>query len=253
MGSSFVAGASTMECTLSTPASPVNWRGGEAPRRRSSGMDRKVATTAGSKCVPAQRSISARAASSDTAREYGRSKVMASRASATAKMRAPERDVLAAQPLGIAVAVPALVMMVDDGHGAGEEGNVLDEPPTHFGMRPHHLPLVRREGTRLEENRIGNADLADVVEDDAVLDVARLRLGHAVGVSHRERIQTHPLGVGARARVSRRDEIVERGDGGALAAGERRQSRREQANLARPPVVPRHPAAHHLAKRPGAG
>src|SRR6185436_20089215 len=63
-------------------------------RRRSSsktvkGMDRKVATTAGSKCVPAQRSISARAASRDTAREYGRSKVMASRASATAKMRAP--------------------------------------------------------------------------------------------------------------------------------------------------------------------
>src|SRR6266852_1344149 len=53
------------------------------------GRARNVATTVGSKWVPAQRSISARAAETGMAREYGRSYVMASKASATAKIRAP--------------------------------------------------------------------------------------------------------------------------------------------------------------------
>src|SRR5215467_1727182 len=92
-----------------------------------------------------------------------------------------QRNALAAQTFGIAVAVPPLVVVVDDGHRAREEGDVLQEPPPHFRMRAHHLPLLRAEGARLEEDRVGDPDLADVVEDHSVLHVTQVRLAHAVG------------------------------------------------------------------------
>ena len=68
--------------------------------RSESGTLRKDVTTAGSKCDPEQRTISALAASNEMAFEYGRSKVIASKASTAAKMRAPSGISSARRPLG---------------------------------------------------------------------------------------------------------------------------------------------------------
>src|SRR5712691_13132239 len=51
------------------------------------GIARKTSTTLGSNCFPEQRSISARACDIGRAFRYGRSEIIASNASATAKMR----------------------------------------------------------------------------------------------------------------------------------------------------------------------
>src|SRR6185369_10428233 len=58
-------------------------------RRFFTPMSRKARTTSGSNCEPAQRSISSTAFSKVVPLRYGRSEVIASRVSATAKMRAP--------------------------------------------------------------------------------------------------------------------------------------------------------------------
>ena len=176
-------------------------------------MVRKVSTTAGSKCVPAQRLISARAVSNEIAREYGRSKVMASSASASAKIRGPSGICLAAESRGVARAVPPLVVVVDDGDGAAQERDLLDQPATDLGVRAHHRPLLRRERTRLEEDGVGNADLADVVEQHAVLDVGHLGFGHTVGAGDGERVAAHAARVGVRADVARVDGRAERLEG----------------------------------------
>src|SRR5213076_61437 len=55
---------------------------------RASGTWKKDRTTAGSKCAPAHRLISALATSKGLAFEYGRSKVIASKASTTMKILA---------------------------------------------------------------------------------------------------------------------------------------------------------------------
>src|SRR5262249_56220475 len=91
----------------------------------------------------------------------------------------------------------------------------------------------------LEEDRIGDANLADVVEDDAVLEGAQIWLAHPVGTGEAHRVDADTLGMRPGARVPRRDETAERDEGRALAAGERRQSRGHQVNLRAPPEVSR--------------
>ena len=63
-------------------------------------IPRKAETTSGSNCFPDSRKISSRAAAKGNARRYGRSEVMASRVSATAKILAPSGISLPAKPWG---------------------------------------------------------------------------------------------------------------------------------------------------------
>ena len=73
-----------------------------------------VATTSGSNCAPEPRSSSVHASPQSPAERYGRSLVIASSASATAKMRAASGIRSPFSRSGIARAVPALVVVADD-------------------------------------------------------------------------------------------------------------------------------------------
>src|SRR5215216_5186363 len=90
----------------------------------------------------------------------------------------PGRDGLAGQAGRVALAVPALVVAADHLDGAAQRldaGHHLD-PEQRVG--PHHLPLAGVQRPRLVEHRLGDADLADVVEQEPV---AQLLVGGQLG------------------------------------------------------------------------
>ena len=91
-------------------------------------------------------------------------------------MRAPSGIASPAQPVRVAVAVPALVVVADDPPHAGEErhgraGSARRRPGA--SRRLELLASVERPG--LVEDGVGDGDLADVVEDRAVAQVAQRR------------------------------------------------------------------------------
>src|SRR6266542_6464448 len=73
-----------------------------------------------------------------------------------------ERDLLAAQAVGIAPTVPTLVMVADDRGEALRRAEWPADPLADFRMLAHELPLGIIERARLRENRFGHPDLADV-------------------------------------------------------------------------------------------
>ena len=99
-----------------------------------------------------------------------------------------ERDRVTREAARIPGAIPLLVMAPDDRDGADQERNLLDEPLADLRVRAHHPPLVRCERAGLEEDRIRNADLADVVEKHAVGEVGQLIVRHVVGAGERQRV-----------------------------------------------------------------
>jgi hypothetical protein len=96
----------------------------------------------------------------------------ASNTSASAIRRADDRDVVAGEAVGIAAAVPLFVVPVGDFLGQGEELQrhldvllgLLDGFAAQSGVRLHHHPFVGRERPGLQQDVVGNADLADVVQ-----------------------------------------------------------------------------------------
>ena len=141
-----------------------------------------------------------------------------------------EGNELAPEGGRVAGAVPALVVVVDDGHGAPEEGDALDEAAPQLRMGAHDLPLVHAEAAGLEQDAVGDADLADVVEEDAVLEIPHLAVGHAVGAGDGQGVADYPTRVGLGAHVagveggSQRLEsgqvrFFELGEGGGQAPG----------------------------------
>src|SRR6266540_3481958 len=75
-----------------------------------------------------------------------------------------ERDLLAAQAVGIAPTVPTLVMMADDWGEALRRAQGPADPLADLRMLAHELPLGIIERARFREDGLGNPDLADVVE-----------------------------------------------------------------------------------------
>ena len=87
-----------------------------------------------------------------------------------------ERDVLAQSRLGVAGAVPALVVVPDRRHGVVEEAEPVDDPRALVGVPLHQRPLVGRQARRLEQDRVGDRELADVVEERRVAEQVELGL-----------------------------------------------------------------------------
>ena len=92
-------------------------------------------------------------------------------------------------------------MMADHARDAGEELEGGDDLRADDGMRAHALPLLRRQRPRLSQDRLGHADLADVVQE--------ARLPHQIDDGGRESEgrcnasaqRRHALGVAARVRI----------------------------------------------------
>src|SRR6267378_214475 len=144
-----------------------------------------------------------------------------------------ERDRLSPELVRISAAVPALLVREHDLRGGAEEVDGLQDAVAHLGMPPHLRPLCLGQRTRLEENAVRNADLADVVEERAAADVLDLVLGYAHPPGDGDGVAHHALGVIAglvlasvervhqrhqRVRIGLRDAFQRRGQlGGALA------------------------------------
>ena len=116
----------------------------------------------GSNCDPAHRSTSA-TAQSDARARYGRADVIASNASTTARSRASIGISRPARCVGIAAAVPPLVMEEDVGQCGHERGDPRDQPRAldRMGANLGELGVVEPAG--LAEHVGADVDLAHVV------------------------------------------------------------------------------------------
>src|SRR5262245_41696516 len=108
------------------------------------------------------------------------------------------------------------MVRVDNGHGAAQERDVLDQALADLRMRAHDLPFLGRERSRLQQDRVRNADLADVVQEHAVSEVAQLTLGDPVLARGGQRVAVHAARVGLGADVARVECRAERFQGRSI-------------------------------------
>jgi hypothetical protein len=118
----------------------------------------------------------------------------------------PQRDRLADEAARVALAVPALVMAADHLDRVAERLDPGHHLHAEQRVGAHHLPLAVVQRSRLVEHRLGDADLADVVEQEPVaqpLVGGELRVD---GLGQGDRVVVGALEVGAGARVLGLDE-----------------------------------------------
>ena len=104
--------------------------------------------------------------------------VIASKASQTATMRAPSGIVLAGQPVRVAAAVPALVARAHEARHGPQRWSREQDALADDRVPAHEAPLGLVERPGLLEDRVGDGDLADVVELGGVRDVVELLAVH---------------------------------------------------------------------------
>ena len=86
-------------------------------------------------------------------------------------MRASGGIVVAREPVRVAAAVVVLVVVAHRLHELVREQRPDDLGAEH-GVLLHLLPLLRVEAAGLEQDAVGDADLADVVEVGGLLELA---------------------------------------------------------------------------------
>ena len=88
-----------------------------------------------------------------------------------------DRDLLTREAVRVAAAVPVLVAVADDLADLLQPLDRGEDARAQLGVEPDDLPLLVGERARLGEDRLGHADLADVVEERAELEpLQRLRV-----------------------------------------------------------------------------
>src|SRR5215218_10605609 len=123
------------------------------------------------------------------------------------------RNLLATEAVRIAGAVPALVVAPDDAPAlAVEERDALEHLLADHRVRLDEPPLGLVQRTRLSEDRVGHADLPDVVEEEAVRRARVVAEGRLDDTCEGERVALHAPRMGARAGVLRLQGASERRD-----------------------------------------
>ena len=125
-----------------------------------------------------------------------------------------ERDLLPLQAVRIAEAVEALVVVADRRHGVVQEAEPVDDPRALVRVALHERPLLVGEHGRLEQDRVGDRELADVVEERRVAEQVELGLRKPQLAADRERELLHAPRMAGRVRVARVDgrrEALHRG------------------------------------------
>ena len=95
------------------------------------------------------------------------------------------RDLFAQEPVGVARAVVPLVVVTDDRQLGGKAGDLGDDLGAQDRVRVHHLALIAGQPVLLEQDVVGHADLAHVVEQAAPLQslhVPRIQAQHPADV-----------------------------------------------------------------------
>ena len=98
-----------------------------------------------------------------------------------------ERDRVPRQAARVAAAVEALVVVPDRGHRLVEEPEPLDDPRALLGVALHDHPLVVGQRRRLEQDRVRDRELADVVEERRVAELVEVGLRELELAADRER------------------------------------------------------------------
>ena len=88
----------------------------------------------------------------------------------------PERDLVAPQAVRIAGAVDALVMVPNRRNRIVEEAEAIDDARAFVGMALHQRPLLLGEARGLQEDRVRDRELPDVVEQRCVPEQIELGL-----------------------------------------------------------------------------
>ena len=81
---------------------------------------------------------------------------------------------MAADPVGVAAAVPALVARADDGEHLAQRGDRREDGLAGDRVAAHDPPLGVVERAGLVQDRLRDADLPDVVEERAELEQVEL-------------------------------------------------------------------------------
>ena len=87
-----------------------------------------------------------------------------------------QRNVLAGKAVRVAATVPTLVVVANRRHGVGEEAESLDDAGALVGVIAHHSPLLEAQSGGLEQDRVGDGELADVMEESRMTEQVQLRL-----------------------------------------------------------------------------
>ena len=111
-----------------------------------------------------------------------------------------ERDRLARELVGVAVAVHALVRRAHDRRHALERGRGLQDALADDRVAAHELPLGVVQRARLVEDRVGDGDLAHVVQLRRLAQVLELLGRQAEPLADREGELRHAVDVVAAAR-----------------------------------------------------
>ena len=95
-----------------------------------------------------------------------------------------ERDLLAAQPVRVAAAVPALVRRADDGRDGAQVRDARDDALAGHGVIGDQGRLLVGERRRGPQHGPRHARLADVVQDGRVPQQAQVRVAQAHPPAH---------------------------------------------------------------------
>ena len=117
-----------------------------------------------------------------------------------------DRDFVAAQAVGIAAAVEALVVVPDDLADEPQRTQLAAQPVADHGVLLHQLELFARERRRLEQQGVRDADLADVVQVAAAIEGRDILGGPAERRPERHGIVRQPLAVPVGVLVARFDD-----------------------------------------------
>ena len=80
------------------------------------------------------------------------------------------RDGVAGEATRVARPVERLVMVQDDVGARPEEVELAQDPRPDLRVEPHRRPLLARERAGLEQDAVGDADLAEVMDSGGLLD-----------------------------------------------------------------------------------
>jgi len=98
-----------------------------------------------------------------------------------------QRDLLSLQATRVARAVPLLVVAVGDVQRGPQVEHRGQQVIRRRGVAAHDHPLLLRERPRLEQDGVGHAHLADVVQQGAPAHLRQLLPRHAQGLGQPER------------------------------------------------------------------
>src|SRR5512143_4086204 len=119
------------------------------------------------------------------------------------------RDSAAPEALRIARSVEMLMMGAYDLGGAGKVTDVADDPEADLRVPVHDDLLLGGQGPRLMEHGVGHADLPDVMEQGAAVEVHEVPAADLAGVRNDEGILGHPEGMVANLVLTRVNGVHE--------------------------------------------